>query len=146
MTARIRRFLAAAVVLVVVAAMASGCYVFGNGLTDATWQVTGVWDKVPGIQTTLPAEDIGRYTIAFAKDGTASIKADCNTVTATYATSPGRSLTIEPGASTMAMCPEGSLDTKFLGLLTATTSYSIIGVKLTMYIGNEGTMEFVAAQ
>jgi heat shock protein HslJ len=146
MSGRITRRFVAALVLVLVVGLLAGCYIGGNGLTGATWRATAVWDKVPGVGKTLPPEDIGRYEITFAEDGTASIKADCNMVSATYATTPGRGLTIEPGASTMAMCPEDSLATQFLGLLSAATSYSIIGAKLTMYIVNEGTMELVAAR
>jgi heat shock protein HslJ len=146
MSANITRTVVTALVLVLVAGMVSGCYIGGNGLTGVTWRATAVWDKVPGVGKTLAPEDIGRYEITFAEDGTASVKADCNMVTATYATTPTRGLTIEAGASTMAMCPEDSLATQFLGLLSAATSYSILAGKLTMYIGNEGTMEFIGVE
>ena len=146
MTARFTRRLAAALALVLLVGTVSGCFIGGNGLTGSTWQAIAVWDKVPGVGKTLSPEEIGRYEITFAEDGTASIKADCNMVTATYTTTPVRGLTIEPGGSTMAMCPEGSLGTEFVGLLSAATSYSIVGLELTMYIANEGTMEFIPAK
>ena len=67
-------------------------------------------------------------------------------VTATYAATATRGLTIEPGASTMAMCPEDSLGTRFVGLLSAVTSYSIIGVKLTLYIATRARWSSVPAK
>ena len=55
------------------------------------------------------------YTITFRKDGTLSGKADCNNFTGTYTQTSGFDITL--GASTMAACPEGSLDQQYLQLL-----------------------------
>jgi heat shock protein HslJ len=132
------------VCLAVVALSAAGCNVFGNGLTGRTWQLAAVNEKVPPAQQVIAAADVGRYTIDFADDGTAQIKADCNQVAATYTTSPGGSITIAPGASTLVACPEGSLDTQFLTGLALATSYNVHGANLTMFVGNGGNIEFLS--
>lgn len=148
MTARFRRRRSAAAlvpVLVAVALVASACNVLGSGLTGKTWQLTALTETVPAFQGVVPAEDQPRYTITFNDDGTAAIKADCNDVTATYDTTVGGGLDIVPGASTLAMCPEDSMADAFVAGLAAATSYNVHGATLTMYLGNEGTLEFIAA-
>ena len=63
------------------------------------------------------------YTLTLNEDGTASIKADCNQVSWTYELD-GASLTFNTlGPSTLAMCPEDSLDTQYLELMGNTASY-----------------------
>ena len=136
MTLRIPRqfFRIGAMALTVLAAaiLLAACNVTGSGLVGLTWRVTAVTTTVPAWQGVVPAADQLRYTIAFANDGTAAIKADCNQVTATYTTSPGGSITIVPGASTMAMCPEGSMGPQFVEALSTVSSYSIDGADLTL--------------
>ena len=87
-------------------------------LTGTVWQ----W-----VETTTPTEviviaDPTRYTITFNEDGTAAVKADCNQVTATY-TVTDSALTIVPGASTMALCPEDSQDMAFVAGLSSAAVY-----------------------
>ena len=127
---------------VVVAVVASGCTVLTDGLAGNTFVLTAVNEKVPLVQYVVPAEDIGRYAIAFVNDGTATISADCNQVTATYTTTMGGGLSIRPGASTQAACPDDSLGQQFVGALSLVTSYNVHGASLTMYLGNEGHMDF----
>jgi heat shock protein HslJ len=131
--------LAAAFVLAVAS---SGCTVLSDGLAGSTFVLTAVNEKVPLVQFVVPPEDIGRYAIAFVNDGTAAITADCNQVTATYTTTPGGGLSIRPGASTTAACPDDSLGQQFVGALSLVTSYNVHGASLTMYLGNEGHMDF----
>ena len=135
MTHRIRpivRLSAGALALVVAASVLAACNVLGNGLVGPTWRVTAVTTTVPAWQGVVPAADSLRYTITFANDGTAAIKADCNQVTATYTTSPGGSITIVPGASTMAMCPEDSMGQQFVAALSSVNSYTVNGDSLTL--------------
>ncbi|HET7830005.1 MAG TPA: META domain-containing protein [Candidatus Limnocylindrales bacterium] len=131
--------LAAALLLAVTA---SGCTVLTDGLAGSSFVLTAVNEKVPQVQYVVPAEDVGRYAIAFVNDGTATITADCNQVTATYTTTLGGGLSIRPGASTMAACPDDSLGQQFVGALSLVTSYNVHGASLTMYLGNEGHMDF----
>ena len=135
MTHRTRLLLraaAGATALLLVASVLAACNVAGNGLVGPTWRVTAVVTVVPAWQGVVPAADSLRYTIAFANDGTAAIKADCNQVTAKYTTTPGGSITITPGPMTLAACPADSMGTQFVQALSAVTSYSVNGDSLTL--------------
>ena len=91
----------------------------------------------------MPAADQPNYTIAFSEDGTFSAKADCNQTSGTYETGDGNSLTIMLGASTMAMCPEGSLADLYTFGLGNAESYEVTEAGLTITLANGGTLEFV---
>ena len=86
-----------------------------NTITDIVWQWTSVTTKPTGETTTVA--DPQNYTITFRDDGTLSGKADCNNFTGTYSQEGGFTITL--GTSTMAACPEGSLDQQYLELLSA---------------------------
>ena len=96
----------------------------------------------------MKIEDPARYTITFdeAMEGTgqAAIKADCNDVAATY-TVDGSSISILAGPSTLAACPEDSLDQQYLTNL----SYAAIfffeeGDLFLDLMADGGTMRFAA--
>ena len=123
---------AAIAALAVASALLAACNVLSNGLVGPTWKVTAVTTTVPAWQGVVPAADQERYTITFANDGTAEIKADCNQVSATYTTTSGGSITITPGASTLAMCPEDSMGQQFVQALSTVNSYSVNGNQLTL--------------
>jgi heat shock protein HslJ len=141
-----RPFAALALVaaLVVVGAVA-GCSASAEKLTGQTWQLSSVTEKVPAFQGVVPPEDQSRYTITFNDDGTAAIKADCNNVAATYTTEE-TNIKIVPGPSTLAACPDDSLADKFVAGLSSATTYNVRPAGLTLYILNEGNLEFVAAK
>jgi heat shock protein HslJ len=126
------RLAAAALVVLAAATLLAACNLTGSGLTGLTWRVTAVTTTVPAWQGVVPAADQDRYTITFANDGTAQITADCNQVGATYSTSPGGSITIVPGASTLAMCPEDSMGSQFVEALSTVSTYSVDGNDLTL--------------
>jgi heat shock protein HslJ len=131
-----------AVVAVVLGMMASGCSILTDGLAGNTWVLTAITEQQPRIDHVVEPGNVGRYAIAFVNDGTAAITDDCNQVTATYTTTPAGGLEIVPGASTMAMCPDDSLAQPFVGALSLVSSYNVHGNTLTMYIGNEGHLDF----
>jgi len=65
-------------------------------------------------------ENPENYTIQFLEDGTIAIKADCNQKGGTYSISPGeKKISIEISHSTMAACPEMSLEGEFVKGLVA---------------------------
>ena len=112
-----------------------------NALVGRTWQWTGT---IAGTQT-LTVADPSRYTITFAADNTASIQADCNMVTAQY-TVAGQALTIIPGASTMALCPEDSQDQVFVQQLSAAATHFFQGGELFIsQLAGGGTMRLAPA-
>jgi heat shock protein HslJ len=123
-------------------AAATGAPAADANLTGKAWSLAAVTENVPAFQGVVPPSDLGKYTIQFSPDGTYSAKADCNMVAGTYTTTASGGMTINPGASTMAMCAEGSLsDLYVLGLMN-TTSYAIAGDQLTLTLGDKGTLQF----
>jgi heat shock protein HslJ len=110
-----------------------------SALTGKTWLWTGSTTSVPASQSVVP--DPENYTIMFNADGTFAAKVDCNQVAGDYTTS-GSDLTITPGPSTLAACPDGSLDALYLDGLGKAASYGISGETLTITLSDEGTMEF----
>ena len=90
---------------------------------------------------TVPA-DPKNYTVQFQEDGTLSVKADCNQKGGAYSVEDKR-LSIEIAQSTMAACPENSLEDKFVRGLTAAAIYFIKDNDLYIdLIYDTGTMRF----
>jgi len=111
------------------------------GLTGTTWEWVSVIDPMGQTASADPT----RYTITFNDDGTANIMADCNSVSAEYA-SDGNTLTILPGASTLMACEPGSQDQLFLSSLTSATSYAVVDGELMIDLDSDaGTIMFRAA-
>lgn len=109
------------------------------GLTGIPWEWVGTTSPA-GL---APVGDPSRYIILFNNDGTANIKADCNSVRATY-TVDGSNITITPGPSTMAACPPDSQAAQFINQLSSAVIYFIDGGNLYLNLpANSGTMRFV---
>lgn len=71
-------------------------------------------------------ENPANYTVQFKNDGTVSVKAGCNQKGGTYSVSAGeKTISIEITHSTMAFCPEGSLEDEFVKGLSAAAIYFI---------------------
>lgn len=112
-----------------------------QSLVGPTWLWTGTATPVEEIVANDPA----RYTIDFFADGTAIIKADCNQVTATY-TTDGQSITITPGASTAAACPDDSQAGQFVQQLSNAAVFFFQRNDLFIdQVASSGTMRFVTA-
>lgn len=106
------------------------------GLTLTTWQ----WASLSSAEGETTVNNPTRYTIQFNSDGTAAIKADCNNVGATY-TTEGSNISINLGPSTLAACPEDSLDQQFLESLGSVSSYSFQDSDLILELAEgAGTM------
>ena len=82
-------------------------------LTGVPWQWLSVTNQDTNETTTVPNPE--SYTIEFNEDGTFSGTADCNSISGTYSTENGFSITLGP--STLAFCGEASLDMVYLDLL-----------------------------
>ena len=117
-----------------------------QGLTGYDWSLVAITEQVPAFQGVVPDDQQQNYQIAFTEDMTFSAKADCNQVSGDYETTdPAASsgpLTITPGPSTLAFCPEGSLADLFVIGLSNTVSYAIENNELTLTLGNGGTLQF----
>jgi putative lipoprotein len=75
-------------------------------LTGTTWQLV----RFQGSDdTTLTPDDRSKYTIAFERDGSLSVRLDCNRGRGTWKSSGPNQLRFGPLALTRAHCPPGSL-------------------------------------
>lgn len=108
----------------------------GQTLTGKAWQWTA--STLEGA-TTIP--DPSKYTLEFLADGSFASQVDCNRVSGQFTTTNAGAITIKPGPSTRAACPEGSLADVYLGALTGTTNYAINGSQLVL-TNSAGTMTF----
>lgn len=110
-------------------------------LVGTVWE----WTRFTTPVDTTEIADPTRYTIQFEDDGSAFIKADCNNVVATYTTDDTGAITIVPGPSTLAMCPEDSQDTLFVASLAAAARYFSYETDPNLFIdltADSGTMTF----
>ena len=91
----------------------------------------------------VPA-DSKNYTVQFREDGALSVKADCNQKGGTYsASTEERRISIKITHSTMAACPEGSLEDEFVRGLTGAAIYFIKNDDLYIDLKyDSGTMRF----
>ena len=136
----------AALALLLASTVLAACNVVGNGLTGMTWNLTAVSTTVPAWQGVIAPPDVGRYTITSTLRGQADIKADCNQVGATYTTTPGGSITITPGPSTLVACPPDSQGQQFVAALSAATSYNVEGAQLVLRLPGDSRLEFLGKQ
>jgi heat shock protein HslJ len=112
-----------------------------QGITGTVWQ--WVQTQYSDDRKAVPA-DPKNYTVRFREDGALSVKADCNQKGGTYsASTKERRVSIEITHSTMAACPEGSLEDEFVRGLTAAALYFIKDDNLYMDLKyDSGTMRF----
>ena len=83
------------------------------------------------------------YTVQFLDNGTLTVKADCNQKGGTYSIRDKR-LSIEITHSTMAACPEGSLEDEFVRGLSGAAIYFIKDGDLYIDLKYDtGTMKFL---
>ncbi len=111
------------------------------GLLGVRW--TWVHFTAKGAAELAPAHPEA-YWVEFLPDGALAISADCNRATGTW-TSKGTQLTLKALASTLAACPEGSLDSRFLQLLAAVGRGSVRGRTLLLWLpGDAGVLHLAA--
>jgi heat shock protein HslJ len=83
------------------------------------------------------------YTIEFAADGRALVRADCNRGSGRYTVEASGRLVLAPIATTKMGCPAGSLDTAYLRDLARVESYRVEGGGLILALRDGGAMRFV---
>jgi len=84
------------------------------GIIGPVWQWEGTLSNDG--KKVVPA-DQKNYTVQLSKDGTLAIKADCNAKGGSFSIAEGK-LSITITHSTLAACPEGSLEDQFVHDLT----------------------------
>lgn len=108
-------------------------------LVGPVWQ----WVQTPNNNDTKarPSRP-GNYTMQFDVNGTVNVRADCNQKGGTFQ-SRDQSLAIEITHSTRAMCPEDSLEGRFVRNLTSATHWFIKDGDLYLDLKYDtGTMRF----
>jgi heat shock protein HslJ len=111
----------------------------GDTLAGPVWQWQG--SKYNNDTEAVPA-DPSRYTVQFNEDGTVAVRADCNNASGNY-TTDGSSISIEILATTLAACPEDSLEQEFLRDLDGAAIYFFLDGDLYLDIQMDaGTMQF----
>lgn len=111
-----------------------------SALQSTPWQWISHLDQATGV-TSIP--DPQNYVVTFLADGSIQVKADCNNATGTYATN-GDSLTIALGATTLALCPDGSRSDQFLALLGSAAKYAIMDNQLRIdLMADSGNLTFI---
>jgi heat shock protein HslJ len=112
-----------------------------QSIIGITWQ----WDAFKDSAGTndVDVANPENYTLTLNEDGTASIQADCNQVTWTYELEGSQLSFNTLGPSTLAMCPEDSLDTVYLQRLGETATYVTADGNLVLNLtADAGNMEF----
>jgi len=120
----------------------------GGGETEIlgpTWQWEAFQDTAGINDVSVPNPE--NYTLTLNDDGTASIKADCNQVIWVYELDESRLTFDTTGPSTLAMCPEDSLDQLFVERLGNTVTYVMQDGKLFLNLfADAGNLVFQAKQ
>jgi heat shock protein HslJ len=103
-------------------------------LLNTLWQWTA---HVDASATATAVANPERYTLAFLDDGTYLFVADCNSGSGSY-TRDGETLTLLPGAMTLAACEAGSLSDEFTAFFERVVSYTLEGDTLLLTL-DDGT-------
>ncbi len=112
---------------------------YSPSLTGVIWE----WLGTSSAGEFTSSGDPAFYQLEFLADGTASLKADCNYMTATYTTDGETSMTITLGVTTLMACPEGSLAELYMQQLSSTTEYSFETIgNLNLALSDGSTMVF----
>ena len=111
-------------------------------LIGTVWQLQQIsYNNDELIEITSPSN----YTLEFMEDGQIAIRADCNQVGGRFITEDS-SLSIELGPSTLAVCPPGSVDQRYLQALQDGAIYFFKEGNLFIDIKfDTGTMQFSPA-
>lgn len=101
-------------------------------LVGTVWQWTG---RVDAAATATAVENPERYTLAFLDDGTYAFVADCNRGGGSY-TRDGETLTLLPGAMTLAACEEGSRSDEFVSFFDQIAGFTFEGDGLLLTLAD----------
>jgi heat shock protein HslJ len=123
----------------------AGCAGAGaDALIGEVWRWEGQTGPTRGEWLEIPHP--GRYTIAFAENGSYTIRADCNTGNGGY-TVEGDGIAFGLGALTKMGCDSNSLDGRFLRSLKQVRDFSRDDESLVLrFGGGNGEMRFAAAR
>lgn len=90
-----------------------------------------------------PVNEPRSYELAFAKDGTLSVKADCNRAIGKYSLA-GSKISITIGPTTLALCPGATRSEQFLELLATSAELFFVRDMLIISLSGESSLAFNA--
>jgi heat shock protein HslJ len=118
---------------------AASSYTLPAEVLDTTWQWIWYGDGKEQFDVDKPEQ----YTIEFFADGRLAIQADCNRGMGGYTLGPDRQITFSPIGVTMMLCPDGSLDGRFLDTLDRVRTYAEFEGDLLLEVPmDSGTLRF----
>ena len=111
----------------------------GTQLVGTSWRWIRLTDPTQEVQIENPAN----YTLTFTDATSISMKADCNQASASYTAGADGTLTITPGITTLAACPQGSRGDEFVQKLSSAAIYFMRDGHLFIdLVADGGTLEF----
>jgi len=111
------------------------------GLVGVHWR--WVHFTPPGGAQVIPQHP-ERYWVEFRADGGLAFQADCNRGAGTW-TRHGAELSLQALSTTLAACPPGSLDSRFIQLLGAVRRASVLGRTALLRLPDGGVLHLEAA-
>jgi heat shock protein HslJ len=140
------RILVVAGLLIASVSVLAGCASESGGdITGPTWHLISLTTNTPQRAAPVPADARENYTITFNDDGTFNAKADCNQVAGTYTITGNAQISIAPGPTTLAACPDGSLGEAYVVALAQAATFTTTTDQLTLTLTDDGTLTFQAA-
>jgi putative lipoprotein len=108
-------------------------------LSGSSWQLVGF----QGSDRSAVYPDVrSKYTLAFGRDGRVNARIDCNSGSATWASSGSGQLTLGPLALTRVLCPRGSLHDMIVRNWPQVRSYTFRNGHLILSLADGSTYEF----
>jgi heat shock protein HslJ len=115
-----------------------------QGIVGPIWKWVGT--RYHDDTALTPPADASGYTIQLKRDGTIHVRGDCNVSGGSFTLINGK-LAIMITNTTLAACPEGSLEDPFIRDLNSTTGFLLKNGKLHLNLKlDSGTMEFRKSQ
>lgn len=140
------RILVVAGLLIASVSAVTGCASESGGdITGPTWHLISLTTNTPQRAAPVPADARENYTITFNDDGSFNAKADCNQVAGTYTITGNAQISIAPGPTTLAACPDGSLGEAYVVALAQAATFTTTTDQLTLTLTDDGTLTFQAA-
>ena len=106
-----------------------------DGLGGTSWQLVRFRG---GDDTLLVTDDKAKYTVAFAADGSVSVRLDCNRGRGAWKSAGTNQIEFGPMALTRAHCPAGSLHDHIVKRWPYVRSYVIRGGNLFLSLMADG--------
>ncbi|MEP0546962.1 MAG: META domain-containing protein [Rhodothermales bacterium] len=110
-----------------------------GGLVSRTWRLAEIREP-SGV--TISYEGEAPFTLSFGADGRYNGQADCNQYGGTFEATPGGTLRLSQGLSTLAACPNPSVSQDFFGVFNSASRYTLADGRLTLSSPEGGALVF----